>query len=365
MNDVWVFAIWYCNGCCHDHWKLRYNTTDDDLIEGEGWQLTHETDVCLDYIKNKHDERPDDKPWLMCLNWSPPHNECGRACKDEFKGQKQYYAPEEFEAQYHGQAIAMKNPHTDAEAYQRWAPGYFGAISSMDHEFGRIYDYLSESSQLENTIIVLTADHGEMLGSHGCWMKDVWYEESAGIPFIIGWQGHIPAGHNQQLMSLVDAFPSLAALAGLPIPAERSGTNYGPQMLQEQAAIDTQVYLSHNTGAPPPERTRYDFPIEKGMYWRGVVNKRFSYAIVDQRPESVFYNPENTFDRFPDNAKAVLFDLEQDPHQQHAIYPGTDPRYDAVIEELHHNLATHLERIDDHFIADYWQQERHEHRQPT
>ncbi len=350
------FRYWYCNGCCHDHWRLRYNDTDGNLFEGEGWQLTHETDKALAYIKNENDERPKEKPWFLCLNWSPPHNECGRKVDKSLRDKKQYYAPEEFEKPYHDRELAMHNPDTDADAYQRWAPGYFGAITSMDDEFERIYSYLKQQGLDKNTIIVLTADHGEMLGTHGRWMKDIWYEESAGIPFIIGWPEHIPASRNKSLFSLVDAAPSLLGLMNLPIPAQRSGMDQSGIIKGLVAPSEKEVLLSHNTGAPPPERTRYEFPIEKGMYWRGLRSRRYTYVIVDQREDSIFYG-KNSWDAFPSDARCALFDNQEDPHQQQAIYLGDSTATDEVIVAIHKKLEQRLNEVNDDFIEKYWHKE--------
>ena len=68
---------------------------------------------------------------------------------------------------------------------------YFAAVNGVDENFGRILDYLKENGLEENTLVVLSADHGDMMGSQGLMSKNVWYEESIHIPLVMRWKGKI------------------------------------------------------------------------------------------------------------------------------------------------------------------------------
>ena len=62
---------------------------------------------------------------------------------------------------------------------------YYASISEIDKQFGRLLDYLEEKGQLENTLVILTADHGEMLGAHGLYCENISaFEEIYNIPII-------------------------------------------------------------------------------------------------------------------------------------------------------------------------------------
>ncbi|SQA14941.1 Choline-sulfatase [Streptobacillus moniliformis] len=98
---------------------------------------------------------------------------------------------------------------------------YYAAISGIDEHFGRLIDYLKENNIYENSIIVLTADHGEMLCSHGLWSKHVWYEESIGVPFMIKFGDN--RGITESVLSGVDIMPTLLSLLDLKIPKTVEG----------------------------------------------------------------------------------------------------------------------------------------------
>jgi len=83
------------------------------------------------------------------------------------------------------------SPMDEAE-FIKLQKDYYAAITGLDDQFARIYAYLKEHNLFDDTIVVLTADHGEMLTSHGLIGKHVWYEESIGIPLAISGGGLEP-----------------------------------------------------------------------------------------------------------------------------------------------------------------------------
>jgi len=154
----------------------------------------------FDSFAREGNERPADKPFMLWLSMAPPHNTIGGPDLAKGNDRYQYNAPPEYENMYSGDDLPAWHPDTDLAPYRRQAPGHFGCITSMDHEFGRLLQCLKEEDLENDTIVLVTADHGEMLGIHGRWMKDIWFEESIGIPFIIRWPGHITASVNSELM---------------------------------------------------------------------------------------------------------------------------------------------------------------------
>ena len=344
------FRFWYSNGCDHQHTRLLYLDTAANLHRGDGWQIDHEGDIAESYVRNDHGQRPNDQPWFLWLNPSPPHNTCGEL--DPADGRYQFPAPQRHEALFRGRALPMVNPDTDAEAYAKWAPGYFGCVHSVDELVGRMLRALEETGQAENTLVIVTSDHGEMLGTHGLWLKDIWYEESLRIPMLVRLPGRLPSGQICPTpISLHDVLPTVLSLANLPIPANRDGEDLSAILAGTQQPADRDILLGYNTGAPPPERTRYDFPIERGMYWRGLRTSRYTYACVDQRPESIFYDPQRR-QPFPPHATRALWDNQADPYQLQPIFPGSGQ--DALMDALHARLANALAQRGDDFLNQYW-----------
>ncbi len=91
---------------------------------------------------------------------------------------------------------------------------YYGMVSYIDHKVGMLLDALEKTGAAENTVIVFTADHGEMLGERGMWFKFNPYEQSVKVPLIIqcpGRQGS--ASGSVRFVRLVDLLPTLVDLA--------------------------------------------------------------------------------------------------------------------------------------------------------
>jgi arylsulfatase A-like enzyme len=107
--------------------------------------------------------------------------------------------------------------------------GYYAAVSYMDAQVGKVLDELDRQGLSENTVIVLWGDHGWKLGEHGEWCKHSNVENDTNAPLLMAAPGMKAAGkHSRALVEFVDIFPTLAELAGLPLPAHLEGTSFKP-----------------------------------------------------------------------------------------------------------------------------------------
>jgi iduronate 2-sulfatase len=104
---------------------------------------------------------------------------------------------------------------------------YEASASWTDAQIGRLLAKLKALKLEENTIVVLTGDHGYQLGEHGLWAKQTLFEGSCRVPLIITAPGVKPAA-SQALVEQVDIYPTLTGLAGLPTPASVQGTSLQP-----------------------------------------------------------------------------------------------------------------------------------------
>lgn len=110
---------------------------------------------------------------------------------------------------------------------------YYAHISAVDAEIGRLLVALEENDTLANTLIVYSSDHGDMLGSHGLLRKGVFYRESAHVPLVLAWPDKIEAGQsNEMLLGLIDVFPTLLGLCGLPVPDFSRGEDHSAAILR-------------------------------------------------------------------------------------------------------------------------------------
>ncbi|MDX6521578.1 MAG: choline-sulfatase [Gaiellales bacterium] len=144
-----------------------------------------------------------------------------------------------------------RRPLTEQET-RRARRGYYAAISYMDERVGEVLQVLEDTGLANDTVVVFTADHGEMLGERGLWYKMSFFEPSARIPLIVRGPG-VAAGRHPGSVSQLDLAPTLAALAG----ADRSeyefeGTSLLPLLSGAGPAPESVVgeYLAEGVRSP-------------------------------------------------------------------------------------------------------------------
>ena len=140
-----------------------------------------------------------------------------------------------------------KHAEATPEEILRTKALYYGMVTYVDEEFGRILKKLDELGLRENTIIVYTADHGEMLGDRGIWYKNSFYDGAASIPFIWSFPKELPKGKVVTTPAMnMDVFPTLCDLCNLPKPAGLEGNSLLPVMKGEEDGEGIALPLSEN-----------------------------------------------------------------------------------------------------------------------
>lgn len=130
-------------------------------------------------------------------------------------------------------AYKYRSQGTDRNLVRTMRAAYYGCVSFIDHTLGRLMRYLDDSGLSEETLIVLTSDHGEMLGDYNCYGKRCFLEPSSHIPLIVCDPSRGKARVSTPV-SLCDLFPTLLAYAGIGLP---DGT-YGTDLLEIAADGD-------------------------------------------------------------------------------------------------------------------------------
>ncbi len=148
------------------------------------------------------------------------------------------------------------------EMWERLIQGYQASITFMDAQLGRVLDALDASPAAANTLIALWSDHGMHFGEKQNWEKFTLWERSTHVPLILAGPGVPRGGRVASPASLVDLYPTLCELAGLPVPAQCEGTSLVAQLREPSApreapAITTQTMGRQSGHAVRDARWRY------------------------------------------------------------------------------------------------------------
>jgi arylsulfatase A-like enzyme len=222
------------------------------------------------------------------------------------------------------------------------------AVSSCDDHFGRLMSCLEQEGLADNTLVVFTSDHGEMMGSHGRYAKSIWYEESIGIPFIIRWKGRIKPGVKNMPFACYHFMPTLFGLLGIDIPGSVEGTNYAELIRGKQ---QTEAACAVIAGYGNPGRLlavgqepsiwalQADSLYRSGIDWRrvgyrGLRTERYTY-VVNRGGKG-------------DQLQRYLYDNQEDPYQMNPV-TAVRARENEIMLELDAELQEWLLRMHDPF----------------
>lgn len=279
------FNFWYSYGCCDRHLTPHYWKNDaaiENRTDINGWSVEHETDVAIDYVRNKNGAyRDGNKPFLLFVSHNPPHM--------PFED-----VPEKYKALYKDfeRDVLLNRPNIDhTKINEETAKNYYAAITGVDEQFGRLLKTIEEEQIDDNTIVFFLSDHGEMLGSHGLMGKNSWYNEAFSIPFIVKWKDRIVSGRQNWFMSLPDFFPTLLGLVGLTekLPADVEGFDKSALLLGQQShskGSESGFYISSQPFFP---ETR-----------KGIKTDRYTFVVIYEKNSGALSNVvhDNLLDGF-------------------------------------------------------------------
>ena len=178
------------------------------------------TDAAVDWLSTRTD---DDPPWVAFVSLVAPHYPL--SAPDEFTNRIPLadVPPPEIDRiePQHPAVAAMRrffdyDASFDAARTQEARRAYFALCSWMDHNVGQVLRALDASGQSDDTLVVYTSDHGELLGNRGLWAKSFMYEDSVAVPMIVSGPG-VPGGRVvDTAVNLVDVAPTILQTAELP-----------------------------------------------------------------------------------------------------------------------------------------------------
>ncbi|MEW6302917.1 MAG: sulfatase [Verrucomicrobiota bacterium] len=295
------FQFWAASECSHQHFKQMYFRDDDTPIIAQKFEAEEWTDVAIEFLKAKSE-----KPFFLMIQMGPPHDPYG--------------APEKYMKMYDAEKLTMRPNWKEGvrNAGRKELAAYYAAITAIDDQVARLVQTLKDAGQDENTVIFVTSDHGDMLGSHGARLKRKPWEESIRVPGILRYPAKVKGGRVEDtLVSHVDLAPTFLGLCGMKPPAFMQGTDLSDFVLgKTRRAPDSvffQIFVPFDGDGTP-------FP------WRGVRTGRYMYARTEKEPW-------------------VLYDLQSDPYELKNL--ATDPASAKVRAELEAKLTDWMRRTGD------------------
>lgn len=302
------FRFWHAYGCCDRHLHPHYWVNDAPInqrLDVEGWSVEHETNVAIDYVRNADGKQRDpNQPWALFVSHNPPHPPYNQV-PDRYREPHRTKRPESL----------LNRPNVTAtgesERARNSVADYFAEVHGIDEQFGRLLAALEESGQADNTIVVFTSDHGEMMGSHGRMGKVVIYEESFRVPYLIRYPARLQQREHKLHLNTPDIMPTLLGMMGV-----------GDQVPEQVQGHDHSQLLLTGRGEPPTSSFYRMGPAQPSTGQRGIRTDRYTFQVS-----------------FGGGAMVTLFDNQEDPYQLHNLAKENESLCRELLGELNRWLA--------------------------
>ena len=264
------------------------------------------TNKAVDFLQNQHLAQKTgatDKGWVLSLNYIKPHppNICCapyHAMYDPTTLAPATRQAAELSPDHPYLQLIAPGDLTDPSHVQEYRACYYGMISEVDNNIGRILDYLDSSDQWDNTLIIFSADHGEYLGDHYLTGKGQFYDGALNIPYIIRDPRPVADSTRGQVfdhfIESIDSAPTLLEYLGSPIPDRFQGRSLLPLLHGDNYVKKTEIYHEFDYRSSALAANPNTDP-DQHLLW---IVRDYHYKYV----------------HFADtNMPPFLFDLEKDP----------------------------------------------------
>lgn len=288
---------------------------DGELYQPKRFSAEFETEALINYLDNSHNQRDTSKPFFITWSLNPPHNPWNERSTD------MRFFPQYTEDGHANMDELLVRGNAD-KVKGDYAPYYFANVSAVDFYIGKILDKLDEMGVSDNTIIVFSSDHGEMLGSHGRSGKLSPQMEAFNIPFIIKWGDKLAHRVEDLMLSVPDVMPTLLSLSGLEakIPATVQGTNFANLLTDPK-----------NSKVKEPSEVLYlDYKT------RGIYTGDYTFLVQS--------SDHGNFE------EAFYYDNKKDPYQLHKI--GSEEMNQKLVSDFRVALVRQLKAVDDKWAED-------------
>jgi choline-sulfatase len=326
-----------------DYLKLQY---ESDLPHVYDWPFPPECHIdhyvgtqAQKVIENG--ELDDDKPWFLWVSFDGPHNPWDPPAEYS----KPYMEmdlpkPRTYSGEMNNKPISNTSarygytkevpdyvdryPEQEKNYIKRIRAGHYGGLTFIDRQVEKILEALEKKNELDDTIIIYSADHGSLLGDHGTFHKGSIYERSVSVPFIV----HCPARFRPQqidaLAGHVDLMPTILSLAGATIPSAVEGKDMTPLFSGQKKSIQDHVMIEigHNIGIIEDSWKMFVYPNGEGELYN-----------IDTDPDelkNLYFNPQYT--KIKEELKIHLITF----NSENALRFDVDPPKSIVVKNEYH-----------------------------
>jgi len=318
--------------------RQRHQAAAFDTLPTEAHYTHWASEMALEFLR---DQRDPEQPFFLWLNYFDPHHP--------------FVAPREYLDRYDPETLpdpitapdelSTKPPiQTDAsrESYAGYARGfadhssrdikeiiaaYYAMVTLIDDEMARVLAALDELGLADDTVVIFTSDHGEMLGDHQLLLKGpLLYESAVRVPLILRWPGHLPSGERRSdLVQWIDLTSTFLDAAGLDQMPTTQGMSLLPLARGDADAEGRGWALCEyrNSGHG------YDPPVHLTMLRHG------QYKLIVQHGQPATTRPRT----------GELYDLEADPHELRNLWD--DPAAAGIRIDLERFLLDVLVATED------------------
>ncbi len=282
--------------------RLAYiSTIGKSLVPPELLPETQITDQVLGLIDAHADEN-----FMITASWSPPHDlwvipepYYSMVDRDRVKLSGSFDMPEWDRKGPSKRLGDLMGP----EGVREYAAIYHGMVKYIDDQLGRVLTRLDERGLADNTLVIFTSDHGDMVGAHGCIGKSIFsfYDDLVRIPLLMRLPGRIKPGTTvDKPVSQIDLMPTIMDYAGLPVPEGIHGSSLCPLI----------------EGRDVPWRD-YAF-CQRANQGRMLRTARYKFFLRNKP------------------GVAALYGMQEDPHEDRNL--AGDPAHKKTVRDLHERL---------------------------
>jgi len=270
-------------------------------VDPEDYHDTFVTGIADEFIR----KQPRDKPMCLVVSLHSPHPPLDAPGK-----YATMFDPEDLALPANVPEHFNYDRHVfDQADVRRMLANYLGKMALCDDCIGRLIDAMKARGTWDQCLFIFTSDHGEMMGSHGALSKGRFWEESARVPLVVRWPGHVRTGRTPALVQLFDVYPTIVEAVGGTLSPGRFAQSFLP-VATGKATSARELAVSEIGMAPP-----------LGMMIRDARYKW--WADNDHNRESEH-----------------LFDLDSDPLEQIDLAPNPD--HHDLLEKMRERALTWL-----------------------